>query len=167
MQPTVDPVLAAVFGSRTRLLTLAVLANAEKPLTGYRVAAVAGLPRPKVYAELRRAKRVGLTRELAAGVVLVDADVRALLRKRVRVRWDEEWDRARAGWSRENRRILVKTLWTIRDRVREDPAFLRPRGWRPPAGSARWQEELRRPRGKDSLLRRLGLRTSTRRDWAA
>src|SRR5271170_6733661 len=96
MKFPLDPALATLFGSRTRLLTMAVLANAEEPLTGYRVAKVAGLPRQKVYPEIRRGVRAGLVGESASGFRLLDPDVKALLRKRVRIRWDEEWDRARA-----------------------------------------------------------------------
>jgi len=49
-----DPALLSLFGSQTRLLTMAVLANADEALTGYRVAKIAGLPREKVYPELRK-----------------------------------------------------------------------------------------------------------------
>ena len=72
---------------------MAVPANAEQPMSGYRVAKVAGLPRQKVYPEIRRGVDAGLVVETPSGFRLADADVRALLRKRVRIRWTEDWDR--------------------------------------------------------------------------
>ena len=92
-----DPRLESLFGSRTRLLTVAVLANSDEPLTGYRVAKIAELPRQKVYPELRRAIATGLIAQTPTGYLLADSDIRALLRKRVRIRWAQEWDRARRG----------------------------------------------------------------------
>lgn len=49
MKTELDPGPLAFAGSKTRVLTLGVLANAERPMTGYRVAKTAGLAPIKVY----------------------------------------------------------------------------------------------------------------------
>jgi hypothetical protein len=54
MEPDVDPKLVALFGSETRVRTLAVLAGAFRPLAAYRVAKVGGIPVQKAYEEVRR-----------------------------------------------------------------------------------------------------------------
>ncbi len=91
----VDPGLAALFGSEGRVRTLAALANAEAPLTAYRVARMTGSPPPNVYRELMRLLRCheverARTPEGKAGWWLVDADVRGLMRRRQRVVWSED-----------------------------------------------------------------------------
>jgi hypothetical protein len=161
MVAEVDSGLQWLLGSRTRLLTMAVLANADEPLTGYRIAKTADLPRIKVYAELRN----GVSSELLAKVdekyLMVDPDVRALLRKRVKIRWDEEWDRARVGWNGQTSARLAKILASMST----EPEFLRPRGWRPTDSALKVIREIQRPPTKDAVLERRGLRTSAREDW--
>jgi Sugar-specific transcriptional regulator TrmB len=166
MPGSMETNLGSLFGSRARALTLAVLANAEGPLTGYRIAQVASLPRPKVYAVLRQLYKAGFVQNAKGGVRLTDPDLRSLLQKRLRLRWSEEWDSAREGWSEENPRLLSAGLADIRTRIRRDPDFLRPRGWKPPPSARKIERELRRPASKDAGLRRRGLRTSDREDWA-
>ena len=78
-----DPVLLGLAGSRTRPLTLSVLASSPGRVTGYRIAEATGLARQNVDPELRRAIRTEMVRETAGGFRLVDDAVRALLRKRV------------------------------------------------------------------------------------
>jgi hypothetical protein len=162
MAARTDVALASLFGSQNRLLTMAVLANADEPLTGYRVAKVAGLPRQKVYPEIRRGIEAGLVERVANGFRLSDPDVRALLRKRVRIRWAEEWDRSRSGWDGQTRARLATLLASIPT----DPRYLRPKGWRPSPSASRAIQEMERPATKDALLRRRRLRTSDREDWA-
>jgi DNA-binding transcriptional ArsR family regulator len=163
MKADVDPALLSLFGSRTRLLTMAALASAQEPLTGYRVAAIAGLPREKVYPELRKGVAAGLLTSARDGFRMVDADIRSLLRKRVRVRWDKEWDRARAGWDEETRSRLTTLLASIPT----DSTYLRPEGWTPSPSARKAIREMERPPSKDALLRRRGLRSSDRTDWAS
>ncbi len=165
MADSCDPALEGAFGSRTRLLTLAALANSDEPLTGYRVALVANLPRPKVYAELRKGIQSGLVERVSGGFRLVDPDLRALLRKRVRIRWDAEWDRSRRGWNEETAGLLRAGLAEVRARIQQNPGYLRPPGWKPPPEARSWQSELDRSPQKDRVLRRVGLRTSKREDW--
>jgi len=167
MRDEVDPAVLAFTGSRTRALTLAVLANAEEPFTGYRVAKIAGLNPSKVYRELLRASKAGLIRRdrTGNGYIIADPDVRTFLRRRLRIRWDDEWDKARAGWDDETPGLLSTALTAIRGRVRENPNYLRPRGWKPPASAESWAGELRRPPEKDAGIRRAGRRTSRREDW--
>ena len=167
MTERTDPALVAFCGSETRVRTLGVLANAEFPMTGYRVAKVAGVPESKVYPELRKGIRVGIVRKERSGYRLIDSDLRGLLRKRVRLFWDVDWDRAREGWGAETSRILEQGMSAIRRRLQGDVSYLRPKGWKPPAAARRWNRELRRPRGKDARLRRRGQRTSKREDWVS
>ena len=93
MTAELDPALVAFLGSETRARTLGVLANAEFPMTGYRVALVAGIPRTKVYRELRRAIQARIVRLEQDGYRLIDPDFRILLRKRIRRAWSEDWAR--------------------------------------------------------------------------
>ncbi len=165
MTETIDTVLEAAFGSRARLLTLAALANSDEPLTGYRVAVVANLPRPKVYVELRKGIEAGLLERVSGGFRLSDPDLRTLLRKRVRIRWDAEWDRSRKRWNEETAELLRAGLEEVRGRIRQNPDYLRPPGWKSPPEASRWQKELERPPQKDRVLRPAGLRTSKREDW--
>lgn len=165
MRNRTDPVLVALTGSETRARTLGVLANAERPMTGYRVAKLAGLPEIKVYEELKRAKKAGIVRKNPNGWILVPADLRNFLQVRFRVYWAEDWDRARKGWAEEIPTQLKVGLAEIRRRIRENPYYLRPKGWAPPAESKALEKELRRRPEKDALLRRRGRRTSQREDW--
>lgn len=161
-----DSALVAAFGSATRVRTLAVLANAAGPLTAYRVALVGGIPIDKAYREVRRLARSGLVERRRNGWVLVDGDLRSLLQRRVRVRWDRDWDQERSGWAEETPKLLSAGLETIRGRLSSDPGYLRPRSWKPTPAARRTIRELDRPAEKDALLRRAGLRSSFREDWA-
>ncbi len=154
MEDALDPALASLFGSRTRLLTMAVLANAEEPLTGYRVAKVAGLPRQKVYPEIRRGVDAGLVVGTPSGFRLCDPDIRALLRKRVRIRWTEDWDRARRGRSPE----VMGDLRGIRASLKGVRTY-EPKN-RIPAAALR---ELERDPAKDQILLRRGASPSLRK----
>ncbi|MGA7922836.1 MAG: hypothetical protein WCA77_02535 [Thermoplasmata archaeon] len=161
MDAYIDSSLAALFGSRTRLLTMAVLANADEALTGYRIALIAGLPRVKVYPELRKGLATKLLAKERAGYRMIDPDIRALLRRRIRIRWSDEWDRARKNWNAETPNRLVELLKSIP----ESPDYLRPKGWKPSPAARRAIREMERPVSKNKLLRRRGLRTSLRDDW--
>jgi hypothetical protein len=167
MSDQTDPALVAFCGSETRARTLGALANAVSPMTGYRVAKVSGIPEPKVYPELRRAVRAGIVRMEENGYRLIDDDLRTLLQKRVRLYWDVDWDQARAGWSDETPGLLKQGLLAIRQRIREDPFYLRPKGWSPPASARKWDRELVRAPEKDVRIRRLRRRTSKREDWVS
>ena len=165
MSERADRSLVAFCGSETRVRTLGALANAEFPMSGYRIAKVAGVPEPKVYPELRRGVKAGIVRKEKDGYRLIDSDLRALLQKRVRLYWDVDWDRSRVGWKDETPRLLKSGLSAIRRRLRDNPSYLRPKGWKPPAASRGWEREIARPPEKDSLIRRRGRRTSEREDW--
>ena len=166
MRPMVDSALVAAFGSETRVRTLAVLANASSPLTAYRVALVGGIPVDKAYREIRRLAATRLVERLQRGWVLKDEDLRSMLRRRVRIRWDEEWDQERLTWAEETPNLLSKGLASIRARLRADPGYLRPRGWKPTTPARRTISEMNRPSEKDAILRKAGLRSSPRVDWA-
>jgi hypothetical protein len=149
-----DVVLESFCGSRTRLLTMSVLASAEAPLSGYRIASVAGLPREKVYPELQRAIAVGSVEKTASGFVLIDTDMRSLLTKRVRVTWDNYWDRS----DRPSTEAVDRELEVIRQRRKRVPLY-NPAN-RIPKRAIR---ELERDPEKDRALIRLGLRPSSRK----
>jgi hypothetical protein len=126
MSNRVDPGLAEFAGSETRVLTLGVLANATRPLTGYRIAKIAGRPEIKVYEELRRATGVGTVEKTTDGFRLVDPDLRALLRKRIRLFWSEDW--YADEFSRSARAETVKKLddsWFDPSRYVADPKIAR------------------------------------------
>ncbi len=100
----VDRGLVTLFGSETRVRTLAPLASAYAPMTAYRIASISGAQRTKIYAELRRLAKAGVVRGRANRAVweLIDPDVRRIFRRRMRVSWWEDWmnnpeRRARSG----------------------------------------------------------------------
>ncbi|MGA8302726.1 MAG: hypothetical protein WA691_05785 [Thermoplasmata archaeon] len=155
MKTEVDPVLLAMCGSETRLRTLAVLASAYRPMTAYRVAKVGEVPVQKAYEEMRRLSEAGLVAWRGGGWALIDDDVRALLRRRVRFRWDEDWDRARSGKAGK----VMADLDRIRSEVRGldfyDPDNRISRAAR---------QELERDSEKNRILRRYGARVSSRKE---
>ena len=151
----VDPGLAALFGSEDRVRTLAALANADAPLTAYRVAAIVGMKPPNIYRELKRLVRFNevarsATPQGARGWKLVDADVRALLRRRIRIVWSEDLLR---GASERGRTATVAVRRS--SRVPLDLSKFQP--GRPPSAAA-----ARRRLDKDRVLQRAGARTSAR-----
>lgn len=166
MDASPDPALESLFGSRARLLTMAVLANAAGPLTGYRVSKIAGVPAQKVYPEIKKGIGIGTVTEMEGGFVLSDPDIRELLQKRVRLRWDEEWDRAREGWDEATRSILAVGLSSIKEKLRSNRYYLRPKGWKPSPETMKVVAEMSRSPEKDATIRRAGGRTSARKDWA-
>jgi hypothetical protein len=160
MKYDLSPELVSLFGSRTRLLAMAVLSNAGRPFTGHRVALVPNLPREKVYPELRKAAATGLVTKTAQGFRMADPDVRALLSKRVRLSWEDDWDNARAGLGERTTEELAGILASLPS----DPGFLRSNGWKPTRSARDTIKEMTRPPEKDRLLRERGLRTSERED---
>lgn len=147
MESRIDPRLVALFGSETRVRTLVVLAGAYRPMTAYRVAKVGEVPVQKAYEEMRRLVRSGLVARRDGGWILVDGDVRALLRKRVRVLWYDDW-RAERERTAPARRSFLRRLETL-------PPLKFQKGWKP-----RNPESLVRDPRKDEILRELGRRTS-------
>ena len=148
METNPDPKLVALFGSETRVRALAVLAGAHRPMTAYRVGKTGSVPLPKAYREIHRLEKAGLVGRRGSGWVLLDDDVRALLRKRVRILWWEDW-RAERDRTAPERSALLRRLEAL-------PAPKLPKEWKP-----RNPREFARDPGKDRILRRLGLRTSS------
>jgi hypothetical protein len=162
-----DPGVRRLFGSGNRARTLAVLASVTRPLTGYRVAQLAGAQRIKVNRELRQLARGGLVvrRRTAAGRngwLLSDPDLRAFLAGRVRVTFPDAWAEFDPSKGRAVRERLTEIMASLPD-PRESPDFYRPPGWRPSAQGSKWIQEMIRPAGKDRILRRAGARTSERK----
>jgi hypothetical protein len=151
MEPGVDPRLVALFGSETRVRTLAVLAGAHRPVTAYRIGKVGAIPIHKAYEEVRRLGKVGLVAQRAGGWVLLDEEVRALLRRRVRIAWSEDWFAERNRRAEEERDLL--------ERLRRIPHARPPKGWKP-----RDPKRFRRSPTKDRILHEMGLRESVHAD---
>ena len=155
MALTVDPGLAALFGSEDRVRTLAALANAEAPLTAYRVASMVGMKPPNVYRELKRLLRFNeveraRTPDGRDGWKLMDADVRSLLRRRLRVVWSEDLLRGTRERGRRAALIIERGSRTPLDLSRFAPG-------RPFAPAV-----VRRRLEKDRILVKAGARTSVR-----
>lgn len=154
----IDPWLTALFGSETRVRTLAPLANAAEPLTAYRVAQLGGVQRIKVYAELRRLAEAGVVAERPTGAnrsvwMLSDSEVRRLLQRRARVVRSEDWflgERRRA--QRAKNAATEPTSWFETARYRRNPAV-----------AARYAREIERPSEKDEVAARVGARVSRKR----
>jgi DNA-binding transcriptional ArsR family regulator len=146
MERPADAGLLAFCGSETRLLTFGVLAKTRRPLTGYRIAQLTGLPQTKVYKELRRAMLVGTVQRAADGFRLVDREIRDLLRQRFRL----------GGSAPPRKRVRP------RDPERINLLYRRFERQPPP----RWEgvgpvrSDLRRRRAKDELLVGRGMRPS-------
>lgn len=151
----VDPGLAALFGSEDRVRTLAALANAEAPLTAYRVACMVGMEPPNVYRELRRLLQFNeveraLTPEGRDGWAVIDPDVRALLRRRLRIVWSR--DLIRGARERGQRATL-----SVRNSSRTPLDLSKFTPGRPLSATA-----VRRRLQKDQILARAGASTSVR-----
>jgi hypothetical protein len=151
MDDDIDPRLIALFGSETRVRTLAVLAGAHRPMTAYRVGRVGEMPLPMAYREIDRLATAGLIGRSGRGWVLLDGDVRALLLKRVRVSWADDWFSERA------RRVSAET--PLLRQIRRAPIVRPPQRWRP-----RNPKRFNRSPTKDRILREMGLRTSIHAD---
>lgn len=150
MDVAIDPALEAFVGSRTRLLVLAALANAPNPLTGYRVAKITDLPRTKVYSELNRAFASGLVGRADDAYFLGDADLRTLLRRRVRIVWfDDLVD------------VKEKAKAEMYDVARRLESFPPPRLARTPGFLSNPADMPARAKRKDQVLREAGLRPSS------
>lgn len=141
MRPTVDPALAALCGSETRALTLGVLANAELPMSGYRIAKVADLPRPKVYVELAKAIAAGSVRKGVRGYRLTDLGIRALLRPRVRLFWSGDWSAPSVSRARQERAAQFRDF---------DDSWLNLSQYEPlsPNIAVKYAKEIERPQEK-------------------
>lgn len=155
MAVPVDPGLALLFGSEERVRILAIVANAEAPLTAYRVASVGGMKPPNVYRELKRLLKfqeveLARTPRNRVGWKVVDPDVGALLRRRMRIVWSE--DIVRGAPARE-----LRAEKAIERSSREPLDLSRFTPGRPPTASA-----TRRRREKDEVLSNAGARRSVR-----
>jgi len=146
----VDRRLVALCGSERRLRVLAVLANASRPLTGYRVALIGEVPVSKVYGELRKLEKSGLVGlRGSSGWVLRDPDLGSFLRKRIRIVWWKDW------FDRQERRERADRVFLGRLRAAARPRFSRDPGWAPRNPSL-----YRRDPRKDEALIEMGLRPS-------
>lgn len=158
--------MAVLFGGQGRALVLGVLASANGPLSGYRVAKLTGGQKIKVSAELKRLAEVGIVRQgrNAEGRTvwdLVDPDLRQLLRRRIRISFDQDWDKGRPGSGEAVDRLLREIEESLPDANR-NPRFYRPKGWKPNAEFREAIGKMVRPAEKDRILRKYGARTSYR-----
>jgi len=131
----VDSRLVTVFGSEARVRTLAVLANARRPITAYRVGIVGGVSMPKVYSEISRLSNAGLLERRRNGWVLVDEDIRRLMQRRVRISWSEDWLEGERERARRAERIIAEPdLWFDISKYRSNSSI-----------AAQYAKEFRRP----------------------
>jgi hypothetical protein len=140
MRIETDPDLLWLFGSEARILSLAVLANAGRPLTGYRVAQLAGLPRIKVYEQLQRAERANWILRVADGYRMPEGELRTLLRQRIRVAWSSDLAASVDSRARQERAILNRrgsTSWFDLTKYTPNPTV-----------RAQYAKEFERPSGK-------------------
>jgi DNA-binding transcriptional ArsR family regulator len=141
----VPPQVAALLGSVNRVRTLAPLANAYRPMTAYRVAQLAGVPRTKVYEELRRLLEAGVVEERrsrrgSSTWTLLDADMALYLRKKIRIAWSGDLAASAPRRAADERRAAVRLLsnsWF-------DPSKYTPN----PVVATRYAQEIERPEGK-------------------
>ena len=153
MADIIDPALVRLFGSRTRAAILGVLANSGRPLTAYRVAQVTGAQLSKVSLELRR---LGLSRVIGRAPtsnvnpawVMTDPSLRAMLRRRIRIFWLDDWNEEVGRLSRRSQ--TIPRLRIDLSRYRAEPQSVPNR------------REFLRPELKDRILTETGLRTSRR-----
>jgi hypothetical protein len=145
MEP--DPGLAALVGSETRLRLLAVLANAHRPMTGYRVAKTGEVSISKTYPELSHLERAKLAEHRRTGWIIVDKDVARLLRKRLPISDSEDWFLDKPKRDAEDRSLL--------DRLEKLP----PPDWSI-VDSKNIRYDVSRRREKDALLIRHHLKPS-------
>lgn len=150
----VAPSVAAVLGSANRARTLATLAGAYRSLTAYRVARLAGIPRTKVYNELRRLSNVGVVRERRerggrSTWILLDLDLGLYLRKRIRIGWSEDLAAVAARRAAREKALLAAapTDWYDPRDFPLDPNVAR-------RIRARDATEVRRPAGKGEFVGR-------------
>lgn len=154
------PGLGLLFGSEARARVLAVLANAKGPLSGYRISQLSNVQPIKVSQELQRMREAGLVQgqpKEGRGNewVLLDADLRSFLAKRVRVSWSEDWFNARSAVKSS------RSAQELRERINRLPApELSKYTWT--TGPPALLRDFERTPGKDRVLRKLGLPTSRR-----
>jgi DNA-binding transcriptional ArsR family regulator len=155
----VDPRVASLLGSTNRVRTLAPLANAYRPMTAYRVAQLAGIPRTKVYEELQRLRAAGAVeartnRKGRSTWVLLDQDMALYLRKKIRIAWSGDLAATAVRRATKERDALTRigTSWF-------DPSKYTPN----PSVAARYAPEIERPEGKGEFEGMPGRRISRKR----
>ena len=148
--------LAQLFGSKTRVRTLAPIANSTTSLSAYRIAQVAEVPRTKIYDELARLEASGWVMK-AAGPTgqtlwqITDPDLRRLIRRRMRI-----YSAGDLVLEAPMRSIIARKAMA-RSKRRGPPAALFQPEFRP-----RNAKDYDRPPEKDAILAALGLRPSRR-----
>jgi DNA-binding transcriptional ArsR family regulator len=147
MGANVDPQMVLLIGSETRAAVLTVLANANGPLSGYRIAATGRVAQPKVHLQLHRLQDAGFVDKKKGGWVLMNPSVRSLFNGRMPVQgWDD--------WAKEHHRRELAGAELIKV-LRDLPHARPPKGWIP-----RNPAQYIRPPMKDRMNRRLGLAES-------
>ena len=149
---------ARLFGSEVRAKVLGVLAESQDPKTGYEVSKIMDIYPSKVYEALRDLEGTPFV-EVVGGArgkryLLADEDLRRLLRRTVRISAGDDWFADRARRVEEGRMVLERLP------PMEVPGFSGEPGPRTRA----ILREFARPRDKDKILAKMGLRTSRRRE---
>ncbi len=146
-----------LFGSEVRAKVLGVLAESREPKTAYEVSKILDTYPSKVYEALRGLEGTPFI-EVVGGARgkryrLADGDLRKLLLRTVRIAAEDDWfaDRARRV---EEGRTMLERLPSM-----EVPTYSGEPGPRARA----LLREFARPREKDRILSKMGLRTARRR----
>lgn len=140
--------LQTMFGSQARTRLLGALADSREPQTGYFLAKKAGVFPSKAYGELRKLEEAGILelRQDASGYkryLLLDADLRRFLSRRIRITSAEEW------FSLERSRERSQTYERLRRSRTKLPDFT------PEPERVRNSEEFERAPEKDEAIRRV------------
>ena len=129
MPVLVDFRLIAEFGSEARVLVLAVLANAYRPLTGYRVAKTGEVPRPKAYEQLERLAKAGVAPTRRRDGSCSTRTSRPSSESGCGSSWDVDWFSERERRQPETDAFLA--------RLDKTPPPAKPKGWKPRSGTLR------------------------------
>ncbi len=146
-----------LFGSEVRAKVLGVLAESREPKTGYEVSKILDSYPSKVYEALRDLEGTPFI-EVVGGArgkryLLADGDLRKLLLRTVRIAAEDDWFADRARRVEEGRMVLQRL-----------PPLQVPRFSGEPGPRARAVlREFVRPREKDKVLSKMGLRTARQR----
>lgn len=145
-----------LLGSEVRAKVLGVLAESREPKTGYEVSKILDMYPSKVYETLRHLEGTPFVEVVGGGrgkrYLLADEDLRKLLLRTVRIAAEDDWfvDRTR-------RIAEAETMLEGRPPM-EVPAISGEPGPRARA----ILREFARPREKDRILSKMGLRTARR-----
>ncbi len=155
MARSTTPVIR-LFGGEVRAKVLGVLAESREPKTGYEVSKILDTYPSKVYDVLRDLEGTPFVEVLDSPrgkrYLLVDEDLRRVMLRTVRIAAEVDWFADRARRIQESSELLERL-----------PPMELPESAGEPGPRARaLLREFVRPREKDQILEKMGLRTARR-----